>query len=617
MWVNDAWFTLGVLALIFGMLIWSRVAPDVVLIGGVALLLIKGILSPREALAGLANEGMATVGVLFVVGAGVRQTGGIDWIAQRLLGRPKSTTGAIARLMLPTAGLSAVMNNTPLVAMLIPVVSDWAKQQRVAASKLMIPLSYAAILGGTCTLIGTSTNLVVDGQLKDEAKRQIAAAVQGGATEIAARQQFEQRTGLTADGLGMFDITWVGLPSTLIGCAFIVLLARWLLPDRRPAISNLDDPRSYTIEMLVEPDSPLVNKSIEEAGLRHLPGVYLAEVDRDGFVLPAVAPEERLRGNDRLVFVGVVESVIDLQKIRGLVPATDQVFKLTAPRATRCLIEAVVSNSCPVAGKTIRDGRFRSIYNAAVIAVARNGERIHKKIGDIVLRPGDTLLLEAHPSFADQQRNSRDFFLVSRLEDSQPPRHDRALLALAILVGMVLAVALTQIGMFTAAMVAAGLMLLSRCCTVSLARRSVDWEVLLAIAASFGISTALEKTGAARLVADNLIGLAAGNPWATLAMVYLVTLIATELITNNAAAALMFPLAIATAGHLEVNAMPFVISVMMAASAGFATPIGYQTNLMVYGPGGYRFSDYVRIGVPLDLLIGAVTVLLAPLVWKF
>ncbi|HUY90513.1 MAG TPA: SLC13 family permease, partial [Pirellulales bacterium] len=588
MWIDDAWFTLGVLALVFGMLVWSRVAPDVVLIGGVVLLLLKGILEPREALAGLANEGMATVGVLFIVGAGVRQTGGIDWIAQRLLGRPKTTTRAVARLILPTAGLSAFMNNTPLVAMLIPVVGDWAKQQRMAVSKLMIPLSYAAILGGTCTLIGTSTNLVVDGQLKDEAKRQIAAAVQAGMPESAAREQFRRSTGLPVNGLAMFEIAKVGLPSMLIGCAFIVLAAHWLLPDRRPAISNLDDPRSYTIEMLVEPDSPLVNKSIEEAGLRHLPGVYLAEVDRDGFVLPAVSPDERLRANDRLVFVGVVESVIDLQKIRGLIPATDQVFKLTAPRATRCLIEAVVSNSCPVAGKTIRDGRFRSIYNAAVIAVARNGERIHKKIGDIVLRPGDTLLLEAHPSFADQQRNNRDFFLVSRLEDSQPPRHDRAFLATAILLGMVLAVTLTGIGMLKAAMVAAGLMLITRCCTVSLARRSVDWEVLLAIAASFGISAALEKTGAAQMVAGNLIGLASGNPWATLAMVYLVTLIATELITNNAAAALMFPLAIATAGRLEVSAMPFVISVMMAASAGFATPIGYQTNLMVYGPGGYR-----------------------------
>lgn len=615
--MTDAWFTIGVLAFAFGMLIWSRVAPDVVLIGGVVLLLLKGILEPRQALAGLANEGMATVGVLFVVGAGVRQTGGIDWIAGRLLGRPKTATWAVARLIFPTAGLSAFMNNTPLVAMLIPVVSDWAKQQRVAVSKLMIPLSYAAILGGTCTLIGTSTNLVVDGQLKDEAKRQIAAAVQAGEPEAEARTEFHRRTGLPIDGLGMFEITKVGLPSMLIGCGFIVLSAYWLLPDRRPAISNLDDPRSYTIEMLVEPDSPLVNKSIEEAGLRHLPGVYLAEIDRDGFVLAAVSPEERLRANDRLVFVGVVESVIDLQKIRGLIPATDQVFKLTAPRATRCLIEAVVSNSCPVAGKTIRDGRFRSIYNAAVIAVARNGERIHKKIGDIVLRPGDTLLLEAHPSFVDQQRNNRDFFLISRLEDSQPPRHDRAFIASAILLGMVLAVTLTGIGMLKAAMVAAGLMLVTRCTTVSLARRSVDWEVLLAIAASFGISTALEKTGAAQMIADNLIGLAGGNPWGSLAMVYLVTLIATELITNNAAAALMFPMAIATAGHLEVNAMPFVISVMMAASAGFATPIGYQTNLMVYGPGGYRFIDYVKVGVPLDLLIGIVTVGLAPLIWPF
>jgi len=615
--IDEAWFTLGVVGLIFGLLIWTRIAPDVVLIGGVALLLLAGVLQPLEALSGMASEGMATVGVLFIVGAGVRQTGGVDFIAQRLFGRPTSTTGAIARLMFPTATLSAFMNNTPLVAMLIPAVNDWAKQHRVPVSKLMIPLSYAAILGGTCTLIGTSTNLIVDGKVKAEAERQIAKDVTNGLAEPAAREKFEAETGLPAGGLGMFDITWVGLPSAVIGCAFVVLLARWLLPDRRPAISQLDDPRSYTIEMLVEPDSPLVGKTIEQAGLRHLPGVFLAEVDRDGFVLPAVSPEERLRANDRLVFVGVVESVVDLQKIRGLLPATDQVFKLTAPRATRCLIEAVVSSSCPLVGKTIRDGRFRSNYNAAVIAVARDGERIQKKIGDIVLRPGDTLLLEAHPSFADQQRNSRDFYLVSRLEDSQPPRHDRAFIALAILLAMVLAVSLTDLGMFKASLLAAGAMLATRCCTVSLARRSVDWEVLLAIAASFAIGDALVKTKAADMIAGGLIGLASGKPWATLAVVYLVTLVVTELITNNAAAALMFPMAIATADSLNVSYMPFVIVVMMAASAGFATPIGYQTNLMVYGPGGYRFGDYVKIGVPLDLLIGVITVVLAPWVWPF
>ncbi|HEV3340698.1 MAG TPA: SLC13 family permease [Pirellulales bacterium] len=613
--LSPAQFTLLDLALIFGFLIWSRLPPDVVLCGGVALLVLVGILDPREALGGLGNEAMVTVGILYIVGAGVRQTGGVDWIAQRLFGRPKSTLGAIIRLMFPTAALSAFMNNTPLVAMLIPAVSDWSKMHRIAASKLMIPLSYAAILGGTTTLIGTSTNLVVDGQIKEEAKRRIAADIRSGLDETQAREKFERETRLPAGGLAMFDITWVGLPAAIIGCTFMSVAAWRLLPDRKPAISNLQDPRSYTIEMLVEPDSPLVGKTIEAAGLRHLPGAYLVEVDREGFILPAVGPNERLRGNDRLVFVGVVDSVLDLQKIRGLVPATDQVFKLTAPRSARCLIEAVVSNSCPMVGKTIRDGRFRSIYNAAVIAVARNGERINKKIGDIVLRPGDTLLLEAHSSFADQQRNNRDFFLVSRIEDSQPPRHERALVAVGILVAMVVLASVTSLGMFKAALAAAALMIATRCCSVSLARRSIDWEVLLAIAASFAIGAALEKTKAAQMIADYLIGLAQGNAWASLAVVYLVTLVTTELITNNAAAALIFPMAIATAGRLNANYMPFVIVVMMAASAGFATPIGYQTNLMVYGPGGYRFSDYLKVGVPLDILIGIITVGLAPFIW--
>ncbi len=587
--LTPAQFTLGVTGLIFLLLIVSKVTPDVILIGAVTLLLLMGILTPGEALAGMANEGMITVGVLFVVGAAVRETGGVDFIAARLFGRPKTQTGALARLMLPTMGLSAFMNNTPLVAMLIPAVTDWARQNRWPVSRFLIPLSYAAILGGTCTLIGTSTNLVVQGMLIKS----------------------------LGHGLEMFDISWVGVPAALLGGAYILAVAPWLLPDRRPAISMQDDSREYTIEMQVEPDSPLVGKTIEKAGLRHLPGVYLAEIDRDGVVLPAVSPQEELRGGDRLLFVGIVESVVDLQRIRGLVPAADQISQLSAPRPQRCLIEAVVSNSCPLVGKTIRDGRFRNVYNAVVVAVARNGERLHMKIGDIVLRAGDTLLVEAHPSFADQQRNSRDFFLVSRLEDSNPPRHDRALIAVVLMLIMVVSVSFEWISMLKAAMLTAGLMIFTRCITTDAARRSVDWEVLLAIAASFALGTALEKTGAARQIADEMISLAGNNPWVSLAVIYAITLIVTELITNNAAAALMFPFAMDTASGLEANYMPFVVAVMMAASAGFATPIGYQTNLMVYGPGGYRFSDYVKIGVPLDILIGVVTVGLAPLVWPF
>ena len=584
-----AWFTVGVLILALGALIFTRISPDVALVGAVAILLLVGIIGPQQALAGLSNEGMVTVGVLFIVGAGVRETGGVDLVAQRLFGHPKTATSAIIRMMAPVMTLSAFMNNTPLVAMMIPAVGDWAKRHQIAVSKLMIPLSYAAILGGTCTLIGTSTNLVVNG--------------------LYIKQM--------GHGLGMFDIAWVGVPAAIAGCAYIVLTNRWLLPDRRPAISPQDDPRKYTAELMVEPDSPLVGKTIEAAGLRHLPGAFLAEIDRDGMVLPAVSPQERLRGGDRLVFVGIVESVVDLQKIRGLVPASEKVFNLAEPRSVRCLIEAVVSDSCPMLGQTIREGNFRTVYNAVVVAVARNGERIQKKIGDVVLRPGDTLLLEANPSFVDQQRNSRDFFLVSQLEDSHPPRHERAMLAVAILVAMVLAVTFDWLSMLKASLLAAGLMLLTRCCGGNVARRSIDWQVLLAIAASFAIGDALEKTGAAAAIANSMIELAQGNPWISLAVVYAVTLLLTELITNNAAAALMFPLALATAIDLHVNIMPFVIAVMMAASAGFATPIGYQTNLMVYGPGGYRFNDYVKIGVPLDLLIGAITVGLAPLIWPF
>ena len=562
----------------------------VILLGGVTLLLVLGILTPKDALSGLAKEGMVTVGVLYIVVTGVRATGGMAWIVRHLLGRPKSVFGAQARVMGPVAGMSAFLNNTPVVAMMIPAISEWAKKMRFPVSRLMIPLSYAAIFGGICTLIGTSTNLVVNGLVISE-------------------------TG--TPGLGMFTITWVGLPCALVGVVYMLVMGRWLLPDRKPAISTTDDPRQYTVEMIVEPAGPLVGKTIEQAGLRHLPHLYLMEIERDGELRPAVGPREVLQAGDRLVFVGIVDSVVELQKMRGLKPATDQVFKLDVPRTRRCLIEAVVSNSCPLVGASIREGRFRTLYNAVVVAVARSGERIHAKVGDIVLRSGDTLLLEALPSFAEQHRDSRDFFLVSAITDSARPRYERAWVAMLILFAMVAAVTIGWLSMFKAALLAAGLMIITRCCRASEARRSVDWHVLLVIAASFGLGRALQTSGAAEAIAGRLIGLAGGSPWLTLVVVYAVTTVFTEIITNNAAAILIFPIALATAGKLGVNFMPFVVAIMVAASASFATPLGYQTNLMVYGPGGYRFTDYTRIGLPLNILMGVVTILLAPVVWPF
>ena len=586
----EAWITLGVVALCVALLTRGRPAPDVVLMSGVTLLLVSGVLKPAQALAGLANEGLVTVAVLYVVVAGVRETGGIGWLVQSLLARPRSLRHAQFRMMLPVAGLSAFMNNTPIVAMFIDAVQDWAKRHDLPLSRLMIPLSYASIAGGTCTLIGTSTNLVVNSlMVKDTALAPFA----------------------------LFDLVWIGVPIVVTVLGFLVLFGSRLLPDRRSALSRFEDARAYTVEMLIEPGSPLVGKTIEDAGLRQLPGMYLVEIDRQGEILPAVGPRQRLRAEDRLVFAGVVESVLDLRRIRGLTPASDQVFKLHGPRHERCLIEAVVSNSCPLLGKSIREGRFRSAYNAAVIAVARNGERIDRKIGDIVLRAGDPLLLEARPSFVAQQRNSRDFFLVSPIDDSQPPRHERAAVAAGIVILMVALAAGGVLSMMVAAMFAAGLMLVTGCTGGDVARRAVDWKVVVVIAASVAIGNALQASGAAGWIAETLTGLAVGQPYPALALVFLATALFSALVTNNAAAVIMFPIALAAARTLEVSFLPFAVTLMVGASASFATPIGYQTNLMVYGPGGYYFTDYLRVGLPLTLVVGLVTVGITPLIWPF
>ena len=299
----QAWLTVGIIGVIFATLIATDASTDVVLMGAIAILTIAGVLAPKEALAGLANEGIVTIAVLYVVVAGLEATGGNTIITEKFLSRPTSVTGALTRMMFPVTFVSAFMNNTPVVAMFLPAVNDWAKQNRIAVSKLMIPLSYAAVLSGTVTMISTATNLLVNGMLLNAKGR----------------------------SLHMFELTWVGLPITIVGVLFVVAFNKWLLPDRRPAMEQFGDTRQYTVEMMVDPAGPQVGKTIEQAGLRQLPNAFLAEIEREGTILPVVGPEVRLHANDRLVFVGVVGAVVDLQKIRGLKPATDQIFKLDAP----------------------------------------------------------------------------------------------------------------------------------------------------------------------------------------------------------------------------------------------------------------------------------------------
>ena len=586
----EGWFSLALVAWCFVMFAFTRVAPDLVTSAALTLLLVLGILEPKEALQGFSNEGMLTVGVLYVVVTGLTETGAVGWLSQGLLGRPQGETRARLRLMVPVAALSGFLNNTPVVAIFIPAVQDWAKRNRLELSRLLIPLSYATIAGGTVTLIGTSTNLVVS-------------------------SLYAERLG--GPGLSFFEPAWIGVPVTLTVLLYLVTAGHWLLPRRPPAAASYEDTRQYTAEMLVPPGSPLIGKDIEAAGLRQLPGLFLIEIERADQVLPAVSAQEVLRANDRLVFAGILDSVMDLQRTRGLIPATDQVFKLNTPRPGRCFVEAVLSDTCPLIGRSVRAGRFRNRYDAVIIALARNGARVARKIGDIELLPGDTLLLETRPGFVEQQRNSRDFLLVSRIDDHHPLQHERAPLAIGITAAMVAVVTLGWLSMLEAALLAAGLMIITRCTDGRTARRAPDWQVLVVIATSFGIGAALEKTGAASVVAGELVGLAGGDPWGTLALVYVATSLLTSFATNNVAAVLMFPIAFQAAASIGVSPLPFLLTLMIAASADFATPIGYQTNLMVFNVGGYRFSDFARVGVPLTLLVGTVTVVLVPMVWHF
>ncbi|MFG6136449.1 SLC13 family permease [Halomonas sp. B23F22_10] len=586
----DAWISLAVVAAVFPIMALTRIGPDMVLMGALVLLIGLGVVAPDQALAGFSSSGLFTVAFMYVLVASIRETGGIDLIIRYVLGRPRGEQRALARLVLPVASLSGFLNNTPVVATFIPAVLSWSRRLGLPAHRLLMPLSFASILGGTITLMGTSTNLVVHGLM------------------------IERYPSLE---MGLFDIAWVGVPVAAVGLAYLLLVGRRLLPPRTGATEAFENPREFTIEMEVDPRGPLVDRSVEEAGLRHLQELFLVEIERDGNVVSVVGPGERLKGGDRLIFAGTSAGAVELQQIRGLIPSHHDESSLQKDFKERRLVEAVVSDQCQFIGQRIRDGHFRTLYGAAVLAVCRGGERVAGNLGQIRLQPADVLLLEARPPFIERHRQSRDFLLISQVNGSARPVHERAWLAWSILAVVVLLAASGVTSLLSAAMLGAAASVLTGCCSIGSAKRGMDTQVLLTIAASFGLGAALEANGAAVALAQGAMGWVDGNPWWLLIGTYLLVALLTELVTNNAAAVISFPVVVAAAEHLGVSPMPFVVAVMFAASASFLTPVGYQTNLMVYGPGGYRVSDYLRVGAPLNLLTAAVALGLIPLIWPF
>ncbi len=582
----QGWFSLSLTLGALLVLTFSRYGPHMVMMAVLAILSVSGILSASEALAGFANPGLITVAAMFVVAAGIHGSGGIDLVVNTVLGKPTTVRSALGRIFAPVVVLSGFLNNTPVVATMIPAILAWSRKIEIPPSQLMIPLSYTAILGGTLTLIGTSTNLVVNGQ-------------------------YQALTGEA--GFALFSITAVGLPVAILGITFIWLFFPKWLPTRseQHTFANL---REFTLEVAVDPNGPMVGKTVMRAGLRELKRVYLVEVERRGTIITAVSPKEVLQGGDRLVFAGDTQAISDLLRMNGIIASAEpeHLNDLTKDRSERRLVEVVVSPHCTALGHTIRRAKFRSRYGAVVLAVARNGERIKGNLGTIRLAAGDTLLLEARPAFVARQRYNKDFLLINDL-DTETPRHERAWWSWAILIGVVGAAGLGWMSMLNAALLGAGLMIISGCCSVSQAEKSLDLTVLITIAASFAVGAALLKTGVAQYLAGSIIDLSGGAPWLMLVLVYIVVSMLTETITNNAAAVLMLPIVLEMSDKANLNNEPFVFAIMMAASASFATPLGYQTNLMVYGPGGYRFSDFLRVGIPMNIFIGVIT--LAILMW--
>lgn len=583
----QGWFSVATTVAVLLTLVFTHLSSEFVLMTAATLLTFLGILTPNDALGGFSNSGLITVAAMFIVAAGVQASGGVDLFVNKLLGTPKSEKSALFRMVLPIVVFSGFLNNTPLVATMIPAVTRWSKRIGVSPSRLLMPLSYAAIIGGTVTMIGTSTNLVVNGQ-------------------------YQLLTG--KPGFKLFDISGPGLALAFFGILYLIFVLPKLLPDRQSMTQQFSNPKEFTFEVAVALNGPLIGKTIEEAGLRHLRRIYLVEIERNGGIVTAVGSEERLQGGDRLVFVGETSAIIDILRINGLV-ASDSVDPVITKKAPeRRLVEAVVSPHCDCIGQSIRNSHFRDRYGAVVLAVARHGEPVQGNLGSIEIQSGDLMLLEARPAFVTRQRHEKDFLLINDL-DEEKPRHDLAVLSWLILLGIVGLATFNVIDMLKASLLGAILMIASGCVSIGEAKRSLDLSVIITIAGSFALGNALEKSGAAKFLGEQLLNFSGSNPWLLLLLTYAIVSMLTEVITNNAAASLTLPIALSITQQTGLNPEPFVVAVMFAASASFSTPLGYQTNMMIFTPGGYRFSDFFRVGIPLNILGAIVTVASIPFFW--
>jgi di/tricarboxylate transporter len=578
----QAWYTLLVVVGVVVVLATERVSAPIAVMTAVVALVAPGVITTADALSGFSNEAPVTIAALYVVAAAVLATGALDGVTRRLLSNQPPASGRpgrieLTRLLFPVAAMSAFIYNTPLTAMSAPPVADWARRTGRKPSWYLLPLNLAILGGGLVTAIGTTTNVVISGLL----------------------------TAAHMKTLSLLEPLPVGLPVALTVIAVVVVTGPWLARDRTAPSEDVADPRAYTVEMEVAAGNGLAGRTVAEAGLRNLEGVFLVELDRDGQTITAVGPDQRLAEGDRLVFTGNISRVVDLHRIAGLHAVGDRQFS-TESRPQRTFYEAVIGGDSELVGTTLKQAQFRSRFGGAVIAIHRSGESVPGKLGDVQLRPGDVLLVLAPPSFRRTASADRTFALVASPEGAPTPlRRDKSVVVNLVLLGFLAAVISGLTSVLVASVIAAAAVVVLDVIKPWQARAAIDLRVLVVLCGSFGIGAAVGKSGLAKECATLLIdALHQFGAIGIVAGVLVATVIITQLVTNNAAAVLMFPIGLATAAQAHLATRSFVIAILIGASSSFITPIGYQTNMIVQGLGGYRWSDFVRIGLlPLLVLV--------------
>ena len=581
----DAWITIITVLGMFSILLFTKWRSDVVFLGAIGVLFVTGVLDAKEAFSGFSSSSVITVGVLFVVVAGLTHTGVLHFIVKRILGTPSSYSKAVTRLMLPVAVLSSFLSNTTVVSLFVGIVRMWARKLNVSPSKLLIPLSYASGMGGVCTLIGTPPNLIISGL-------------------------YEEKTG---EAMNILTPTIPGLFCLTIGVLSIIAMRR-LLPDRKVPESAFESTGEYTVELRVPSDNPYIGKTLGEAGLYHVKGGSLIDMYHFDDAPMPVTEDEPIMGGDHLVYAGQIDELIDLSWSHQLVSADHHVFSMSELDMSRRLRTAYVNFGSNLIGKTIGGSTFEKDNNVILAAVARRGERLNEAPRQVVLQAGDTLLLVCPKNInvdSSGLKNALHFF------DSEdvPNIGTGTLVSTAIMIAMVVLSALGVMPLLQCAFLAAAAMLICRCCNMEQAMRAVNWEILMVFAGSATLGLAIQKTGIAECLANGILDVCGTNPIVLMTAVCFVGTFVTEFISNTAAGAMFFPIMYQAAEKLGYDPFPFLVALMISVSSSFATPIGSPTHMLVYGPGGYRFSDFMRIGLLMNLIILAANILIVNIVY--